>query len=112
MTNRTITVHKSWQKFPGRVNTKRGPNPTRWRKSCCVKAWERVYLGLKQMNNLKPRKADTPMRASEALSYEPAACWAGGHGIASATSCATRKTNSKPRKRLALRVVKAHMVAV
>jgi len=28
-----------------------------------------------QMNNPKPGKEDTPMRASEALSYEPAACW-------------------------------------
>jgi len=28
-----------------------------------------------QMNNPKPGKEDTPMRPSEALSYEPAACW-------------------------------------
>ena len=47
----------------------------RWRKSSCVKAVERVYLGFMQKINLEPRKADTPMRASEALSYEPAAVW-------------------------------------
>jgi transposase-like protein len=28
-----------------------------------------------QMNNPKPGKEDTPMRASEALTFEPAACW-------------------------------------
>ncbi|MFO1475369.1 MAG: transposase [Verrucomicrobiota bacterium] len=27
------------------------------------------------MNNPKPGKEDTPMRASEALTFEPAACW-------------------------------------
>jgi putative transposase len=34
-----------------------------------------VYLGFMQIKNPKPGKEDTPMRASEALTYEPAACW-------------------------------------
>ena len=34
-----------------------------------------MYLGFVQTMNPKPGKDDTPMRASEALTFEAAACW-------------------------------------
>jgi hypothetical protein len=34
-----------------------------------------VYLGFVMNNKPQAWKGDTPMRACEALSYEPAACW-------------------------------------
>ena len=47
----------------------------RWRKSCCVKAGERVYLGYMQKVNPKPGKEDTPMRTNSVLVIEPAVRW-------------------------------------
>jgi len=36
---------------------------------------KRVYLGIMKTQNPKPRKDDTPMRANQALTFEPTACW-------------------------------------
>src|SRR5947208_15688708 len=46
-----------------------------WRKNHCVKS-EEGCIWVFEMNN-KPQawKGDTPMRACEALDFEPAACW-------------------------------------
>lgn len=60
------------QKFLTGNHFRRGQG---WRKSCCVKAGERVYLGLRQMKNPEPKKGDTPVRDNESLVIEPAKSW-------------------------------------